>query len=351
MFTNLRRGLLGLAVLAATAAVLPTSAAHAEDQPFARFTMSGDGFIAGSSSYAYTTPSPTTSISVAWRGDGLHVDVYGRSQLPRPWPSDTDHVMLDVTGDGPLAAGAYDTPAAMELSGIGRGCGSGNAGSFTIHRLSVVGGVLQQLDLTFEHYCVHNPAAASRGRVLYGYTVDEMPPLPTIVDQVKVVAGAVPLTPWMPTRSLLKVRVPRYHGGASGAVLCTRGGTFTVTGEVSQNSQAGQAKGTFSTSGVCTGQYQQWTAVVRSTTGVSFTIGEAWLAPQVYTAGEPVYLLGGASYGLLPQSVVASPQVTAAAKAHATGSLPAGPTGIASPDKVRRPSLARRSPGGPSQGR
>ncbi|BCJ71980.1 hypothetical protein CS0771_15240 [Catellatospora sp. IY07-71] len=299
MRITFQRGLAGLAVLAAMA-VAPVTPAHADDAPVARLTFSGDDHVAYNSAYAFTSTTAGMNMGVYLNDNGgrIFVSVYGPSEVWHKPQSgvttDNFHLTLAAPSGEQLAVGTYQDAyrwgsgtanPTMELSGNGRGCWQ-LIGSFTVHQLTVVDGAVKKLDATFEQHCEMHTEVV-RGRLLVG--IDDMPPL-TADRPVPEVNEAVALQTWLPTRSVLKMRVPQRRAVVTGTVTCSGGGTFTYRGAIVQDSSA---SGSYTGTGPCTGSPEPFTAHVVSTSGVPFRSGSASVTIEVFPTTDAYYLLGG----------------------------------------------------------
>ncbi|GAA1608864.1 hypothetical protein [Catellatospora bangladeshensis] len=287
-------------VAVSLAIVAPAVPAAAESIPVTRLTFSGDDSISMNQSYAYTSTTPGLTVSLQWYTSGLKVDLRGVSDVPHlpigaTWGQDWWTLELSAAGGQELAVGTVtgakripyqDGAAGMDLSGSGRGCNT-LTGSFTIHELAVTDGTLERLNLTFEQQC-GGDTGSTRGRLLYG--IPDMPPLPGPGDTGVTVKPDAVLVQWMNMRpSPLRQRTSRKSIVVKGTAKCARG-RFEVKGKLEQYNERGLADGTFSTSGECTGAWQQWSATVVSmrnrddfmTGGGTTVMGEGWTFGSEY---------------------------------------------------------------------
>ncbi|BCJ71981.1 hypothetical protein CS0771_15250 [Catellatospora sp. IY07-71] len=316
MYTLLKRGLAGLAAVAAMA-VVPAGSASAADEPVVRFTFSGNDYIAGGESYAYTSTTAGTTLKVTWSGQRIHVDLQGWSEVPhsvQSSPDGPDWFTLDLAAPSgqTLAVGTYSgaleypfngASPGIQLGGNGRGCGS-SGGSFTIHELVVTDGVLQRLNATFAQSC--DASKADRGRILVG--IDDMPALPVLVTPKVTANPAVSLAAWMPTRAVSKQRVPRYTATVRGSFTCPAPGTFKIDGYLAQFQEYGFARGTFQVTGACTGSPVAWSVALQSTDISPFMSGPAIVGGTTKVVGheDPYYFLTAGQAGDLRQDVSVS---------------------------------------------
>lgn len=298
----MRRALWGLAFSAVVLAAAPAGTAQAEDAPVARLTFSGNDGISLDESYAYTSTTAGTSLVVTRSANGQEITavVGGYSEIPHSQQgsggADWWTLRLSARTGQVLGVGTYSnagrwpsaTKPLLDLSGNGRGCGDAPS-AFTVHELTVTDGAVVRLNASFELQCASWPGP-TRGRLLVG--VPDMPELPAFSSPATLIATtSVALVRWIPTRSLLKVRVPKFRATVRGSITCARG-PWTVTGMLSQNNDLGHADGDFRVQGTCTGVPQSWSVTVQSWHEAPYQPGSAGVSLKSYAGADSYYFVG-----------------------------------------------------------
>ncbi|BCJ71979.1 hypothetical protein CS0771_15230 [Catellatospora sp. IY07-71] len=349
----LQRGLLGLAVVAATAATgLP---AHADTTPPTRFTFAGEGWsaVSGAQAYAYTSTTAGTAITVTSSESHVRVQTTGGNEMT---PSgqvpgkDSWDLSVAVPPGKTLAVGTYTaknelprTGAYLSFWGNHRACAT-EYGSFTIHELELVGTTVTRINLTFEQNC--QVTVPTRGRVLFG--VPDLTALPRPIAEAAAVTVEqnVELIQWIPARSLSKVRVPRVKAVGRGTLTCPGGG-YTMNIALIQPQEPAGVSSSVQLTGQCTGTPQPWSGTFNVEGTGTFEAGAARIHVRLIADAYTYYFFERAPQLVIAQPVVLGTPVRLNGEvAPSTGtSVTGGPLDAVRPSGVRQPSAPRSSPG------
>jgi hypothetical protein len=155
-----------------------------DGRSYVQLDSGADDFVGAWGRYLYTQADSRLSVSLdILSGHRLHVAVVGNEQ----WSAEFSAVDVPPgsPNPGPPAPGTYLVPLRervddpgprMDVNGEARGCDYTH-GSFTIERISVAGGAVQALDLSFEQYC-EAAYLPLRGRVHWVADDPTQPPAP-----------------------------------------------------------------------------------------------------------------------------------------------------------------------------
>lgn len=279
-FRTPRRGVvrvLSTAVLASALAVAATglTAATAQAQPVlsGSLSFSGDDWIGGGQSYAYSTGAQD-ALNVSAGSDDNVVSVSVDGTQGDWWYLDLAAPAGQALQPGTYQATRYpfnDTGAGLSLSGDGRGCNT-LTGSFTVFDVAFGPyGYVQTLDASFEQHC-EGGSAATQGEV---HISNPAPPEHLDLGLAVAVNGTA----------------DTLNGNATihGTVTCNEAVPVAVSGTVTQVSKRILVRAPFSTSVACEpGAAVPWTAQAVPQGTTPFLKGRAEVAAQA-SAPDPNY--------------------------------------------------------------